>query len=192
MTRRKLVDGVLVVVVLVAIVGLYRVTPDDTDFQQPVAVKGVTGQAVHTPRFDVTVEKVRTSKKLRVPRTTPDRDTLTDFVVIDAVVTANREPIHLQKIGIRAADGTTYAAANRSGLERIDLLHFQLAPGIPVRGPIVVEMPADQLPGATLLVLEQQIFNDLQPQATIALKIDEDQLPALHEDVAILNPAVER
>ena len=192
MTRRKLVDTVLVAVVLAAIVGLYRLTPTQKDFQQPIAVKGVAGRTVHTPRFDFTVEKVRVSKKLRVPRTTPDRDTLTDFVVIDAVVTANREPIHLQKIGIRAADGTTYAAANRSGLDRSDLTGFQFAPGIPVRGPLVVEMPADQLPGATLLVLEKQIFTDLEPQATIALEVSKDQLDGLREDVAILNPAVER
>jgi hypothetical protein len=192
MSRRKLVDSILVVVVLVAIVGLYRITPTEKDFQQPIAVKGVAGQAVHTPRFDVTVEKVRISKKLRVPRTTPDRDTLSDFVVIDAVVTANREPIHLQQIGIRAADGTTYAAANRSGLNRVDLANFQFAPGIAVRGPVVVEMPADQLPGATLLVLEKKIFTDLEPQATIALKISKDQLDGLREDVAILTPAVER
>jgi hypothetical protein len=192
MSRRKLVDTVLVAVVLVAIVGLYRLTPTPKDFQQPIAVKGVAGRAVHTPRFDFTVEKVRISNKLRVPRTTPDRDTLTDFVVIDAVVTANREPIHLQKIGIRAADGTTYAAANRSELNRSDLTGFQFAPGIPVRGPLVFEMPVDQLPGATLLVLEKQIFNDLEPQATIALEVARDQLAGLREDVAILNPAVER
>jgi hypothetical protein len=192
MSRRRLVDSILVVVVLVAIVGLYRITPTQKDFQQPIAVKGVTGQAVHTPRFDVTVEKVRISKKLRVPRTRPDRDTLSDFVVIDAVVTANREPIHLQKFGIRTADGTTYAAANRSGLNRVDLANFQFAPGIAVRGPIVVEMPADQLPGATLLVLEKEIFTDLEPQATIALQISKDQLDGLREDVAILTPAVER
>jgi hypothetical protein len=192
MSRRRVVDSILVVVVLVAIVGLYRITPTQKDFQQPIAVKGVAGQAVHTPRFDVTVEKVRISKKLRVPRTTPDRDTLSDFVVIDAVVTANREPIHLQKFGIRATDGTTYAAANRSGLDRVDLANFQFAPGIAVRGPIVVEMPADQLPGATLLVLEKEIFTDLEPQATIALQISKDQLDGLREDVAILTPAVER
>ncbi|ADB30082.1 conserved hypothetical protein [Kribbella flavida DSM 17836] len=192
MSARKLVNAGLTAVVLVAVVGLYRVTPDETDFQQPIAVNGTIGKVVQTPRFDLTVEKVRISKKLRVPRTTPDRDTLSDFVVVDAVVTATREPIHLQKVDIRAADGTTYAAANRNGLQNADLTGFQFAPGIPARGSFVVEMPADQLPGATLLVLEKKIFVDLEPQATIALRVEQDQLDGLREDVAVVTKAAEQ
>lgn len=189
MTGRKLVNIGLTVLVLVAIVGLYRLTPSQKDFQQPVAVKGVVGKAVETPRFELTVEGVRISKKLRIPRTTPDRDTLTDFVVIDALVNATREPIFLQKVEIRTDDGTTYLGANRSGLRAADLTGTQLAPGIPVRGSFVVELPADKLPSAILLVTEKMIFTELEPQATIPLDVKADQLNSLRQDVAILTRA---
>jgi hypothetical protein len=189
MTGRKVVNGLLLVAVLVAIVGLYRLTPTQKDIQQPVAVKGIVGKPVKTPRFELTVEKVRVSKKLRVPRTTPDRDTLTDFVVVDAVVKATREPIHLSKVSIKTADGITYLGSNRSELDRADLTGFQFAPDIPVRGSFVIEMPADQLPGAVLLVMEKAIFTDLEPQATIPLDVSKSAVDGLRTDVAILKNA---
>jgi hypothetical protein len=176
----------LTLVVLVAIVALYRWTPTLKDIQQPVAVKGAVGKPVHTPRFDLTVDGIRISKKLRVPRTTPDRDTLTDFVVVDATVRATREPIHLGLVQIRTSDGVTYLGANRSGLDRADLTGFQFAPDIPARGSFVIEMPADKLPGAILLVTEKKIFTDFEPQATIPLDVKKDQVAGLRKDVAIL------
>ena len=69
MKARKVVNIGLTFFVLVAIVALYRWTPTQQDIQQPVAVNGEVGKPVHTPRFDLTVTGVRTSKKLRVPRT---------------------------------------------------------------------------------------------------------------------------
>ena len=189
MKTRKAVNIGLTLFVLVAIVALYRWTPTQQDIQQPVAVNGVVGKAVHTPRFDLTVDGIRTSKKLRVPRTKPDRDTLSDFIVIDATVKATREPIHLGKVQIRTSDGVTYLGANRSGLDDIDLTGFQFAPDIPARGSFVVEMPADKLPGAVLLVTEKQFFTEMEPQATIPLGVKKDQLAGLQKDVAILTTA---
>lgn len=192
MNTRRVVNVVLTMAVLVAIVGLYRLTPTQKDIQQPVAVKGVVGKPVGTPRFELTVEGVRIGKKLRLPRTKPDRDTLTDFVVVDARVTATREPIHLRKVEIRAADGTTYLGANRSGLDRVDLTGYEFAPDIPVRGSFVVEMPAEQLAGAVLLVTERKIFTEMEPQATIPLGVEADRVDALREDVAVLTEASAR
>ncbi|GAB2676475.1 hypothetical protein [Kribbella swartbergensis] len=188
MRPRKLVDIGLTLVVLVAIVGLYRLTPTQKDIQEPVAVTGVVGRAVKTPRFDLTVEGVRVGRTLRLPGAAKARDTLSNFVVVDAVVTATREPIHLASVRIVGSDGVTYLAANRSGLDRVDLTGFEFAPDIPVRGSFVVELPADKLPGATLQVMEKAIFNDLEPQATIPLGID--SAPAV-EDVVTLTRAVE-
>jgi hypothetical protein len=182
----KAVNIGLTLLVLVAIVALYRWTPTQQDIQQPVAVNGEVGKPVHTPRFDLTVNGVRTSKKLRVPRTTPDRDTLSDFVVIDATVKATKEPIHIGKVEIRTSDGVTYLGSDRSGLQDADLTGFQFAPDIPAHGSFVVEMPADQLPGAVLLVTEKQFFTELEPQATIPLGVKKDQLAGLQKDVAIL------
>jgi len=186
---RKLLNVGLVLVVLVAIVGLYRLTPTQQDIQQPVAVKGIVGKAVKTPRFELTVRDLQISKKLRIPQSAPDRDTLSDFVVVDAVVKATREPIHLNNVSIKAADGTTYLGANRAGLDDVDLTGFEFAPDIPAHGAFVVEMPADQLPGAVLQVMEKAIFNDLEPQATIPLGVKKDQLDGLRKDVAIMTAA---
>ncbi|WP_433015488.1 hypothetical protein [Kribbella sp. CA-294648] len=188
-TRRKVLNVALVIVVLVAIVGLYRLTPTQQDIQQPVEVNGIVGKPVKTPRFELTVRSVQVGKKLRIPRSAPDRDTLSDFVVIDATVKATREPIHLSKVSIKAADGTVYLGANRAGLDRVDLTGFEFAPDIPAQGSFVVEMPADQLPGAVLRVMEKAIFSDLEPQATIPLGVEKDQLDGLRKDVAILNAA---
>ncbi|HET6743698.1 MAG TPA: hypothetical protein VFH76_32395 [Kribbella sp.] len=185
MTGRKLLNAGLTIAVLVAIVGLYRLTPTQQDIQQPTPVQGIVGRAVQTPRFDLTVDDVRLGKKLRVPHTTPDRDSLTAFVVIDATVTANREPMHLFGIKIRSADGITYLGSNRSGLDQVDLTGTQFAPDIPVRGSFVVEMPADKVPGATLLVMEKSILNDLEPQVTVPLGDDAPKL----EDVVTLTAA---
>lgn len=187
--QRKVLNVVLVIVVLVAIIGLYRLTPTQKDIQEPVAVKGIVGKAVKTPRFELTVRGVQVSKKLRIPRASPDRDTLSDFVVIDAIVKATREPIHLSKVTIKTADGISYLGANRSGLNETDLTGFEFAPDIPAHGSFVVEMPADQLPGAVLQVMEKSIFNDLEPQATIPLGVEKDQLDGLRKDVAILTAA---
>ncbi|WP_112247756.1 hypothetical protein [Kribbella monticola] len=189
MTGRRIVNVGLTVFVLVAIIALYRWTPTQQDFQQPVAVNGVIGKPVHTPRFDLTVDGVRISKKLRVPRTTPDRDTLSDFVVIDATVKATKEPIHLGKVQIRTSDGYLYLGSNRSGLQEADLTGFQFAPDIPARGSFVVEMPADKLPGAVLLVTEKPFFTELEPQATISLGVKKDQLAGLRQPVAVLTNA---
>lgn len=184
MTGRRLVNVGLTIAVLVAIVGLYRLTPTQQDIQQPTPVQGIVGRAVKTPRFDLTVDDVRLGKKLRIPHTTPDRDSLTAFVVIDATVTANREPMHLFGLKIRSADGITYLGSNRNGLDQVDLTGTQFAPGIPVRGSFVVEMPADKVPGATLLVMEKSILNDLEPQVTVPL----GDAPEL-EDVVTLTAA---
>jgi hypothetical protein len=184
-TGRKLLNAGLTIAVLVAIVGLYRLTPTQQDIQQPTPVQGIVGRAVQTPRFDLTVDDVRLGKKLRVPHTTPDRDSLTAFVVIDATVTANREPMHLFGIKIRSADGITYLGSNRSGLDQVDLTGTEFAPDIPVRGSFVVEMPADKMPGATLLVMEKSILNDLEPQVTVPLGDDAPNL----EDVVTLTAA---
>jgi hypothetical protein len=185
MTGRKVVNAGLTLAVLIAIVGLYRLTPTQKDIQEPVAVKAIVGRAVKTPRFELTVEDVRVGKKLRVPHSTPDRDSLTNFVVVDAVVSATREPIHLSSVRIKASDGTTYLGANRNGLEEVDLTGFEFAPGIPARGSFVVEMPAGKVPGATLQVMEKAFLNDLEPQATVPLG------PASPEvkDVVDLSPA---
>jgi hypothetical protein len=186
---RTVMNVGLVLVVLVAIIGLYRLTPTQKDIQDPVAVNGVVGKAVKTPRFELTVKSVQISKKLRIPRSAPDRESLSDFVVIEAEVKATREPIHLNKVSIKAADGTTYLGADRSGLDEVDLTGFEFAPDIPARGAFVVEMPADKLPGAVLQVMEKAIFNDLEPQATIPLGVEKDQLAGLRKDVAIFNAA---
>ena len=98
MSGRKLLDLGLTLAVLVAIVGLYRLTPTQKDIQDPTPVKGIVGRTVKTPRFDLTVNDVRVGKKLRIPHSTPDRDTLTDFVVVDATITATREPIHVSNV----------------------------------------------------------------------------------------------
>lgn len=187
--RRKVLNVGLVLVVLVAIIGLYRLTPTQQDIQQPVEVKGIVGKPVKTPRFELTVRGVQIGKKLRIPRSAPDRDTLSDFIVVDAVVKATREPIHLNKVSIKAADGTTYLGANRVGLDDADLTGFEFAPDIPAQGSFVVEMPADQLPGAVLQVMEKAIFSDLEPQATIPLGVKKDQLDGLRKDVAIITAA---
>ncbi|MFI5712778.1 hypothetical protein [Kribbella sp. NPDC051620] len=186
---RKLVNFGLVLVVLVAIIGLYRLTPTQKDIQDPVEVHGIVGKPVRTPRFELTVKSVQISKKLRIPRSAPDRDSLSDFVVIEAEVKALREPMHLNKVSIKASDGTTYLGADRSGLERVDLTSYEFAPDIPARGVFVVEMPADKVPGAVLQVMEKAFLNDLEPQATIPLGVSTDQLPGLRKDVAIFNAA---
>lgn len=187
--NRRLVNVLLTGAVLVAIIALYRATPTQGDIQQPVEVKGQAGEVVRTPRFDLTVEGVRVGKSLKVPRTTPDRDTSTSFVVVDAFVTARREPIHLGTVKIRTAEGVEYLVANRTGLDRVDLTGHQLSPGIGVRGSLVFEMPADRLPGAELLVIENSIFTTMEPQATVALGVESDQLAGLEQPVVEVTPA---
>jgi len=182
---RRVLNLGLTLAVLVAIVGLYRLTPTQKDIQDPTPVKGIIGRTVKTPRFDLTVNDVRVGRKLRIPHSTPDRDTLTDFVVVDATITATREPIHVSNVRIRSSDGITYLGANRNGLNEVDLTGSELSPDIPVRGSFVVEMPADKVPGATLLVMEKSMLNDLEPQVTVPLGDD----PPAVEDVVSLTAA---
>ncbi|TDD48843.1 hypothetical protein E1263_32820 [Kribbella antibiotica] len=180
MTRRKLLNAGLTLAVLVAIIGLYRWTPTQKDIQDPTPINGVMARPVDAGRFKLTVDAVRVGKKLKIPRNTTVRETKTNFVVVDATVVATQEPIHLNLVQIRTADGVTYVGANRSGLETVDLGSFQFAPGIAARGSIVIEMPADKLPGATLQVMEKAYMNDLEPQANVSLG---DQAPAVRDVV---------
>jgi len=106
-------------------------------------------------------------------------------VVVDATITATREPIHVSNVRIRSSDGITYLGANRNGLNEVDLTGSELSPDIPVRGSFVVEMPADKVPGATLLVMEKSMLNDLEPQVTVPLGDD----PPAVEDVVSLTAA---
>ncbi|WP_328333652.1 hypothetical protein OHA70_17130 [Kribbella sp. NBC_00382] len=186
---RKLLNYGLVLVVLAAIIGLYRLTPTQKDIQDPVPVNGAVGKLLETPRFDLLVKGVQVGKKLRIPKSAPDRESLSDFVVVEAEVTAVHEPIHLGKVAIKASDGTVYLGANRVGLDDVDLTGFQFAPDIPARGVFVVEMPADKLPGAVLQVMEKPFLNDLEPQATIPLGVEKDQVAGLRKDVVIINAA---
>jgi hypothetical protein len=185
MRGRKLANLGLTIAVLVAIVALYRWTPDQKDIQDPTPVQGIVGRVVKTPRFDLTVNGVRVGKKLRIPFSTPDRDSLTDFVIVDATVTATREPMHIFGVKIRSADGITYLGSNRSGLDEVALTGSEFSPDIPVRGSFVVEMPAGKVPGATLLVMEKSILNDLEPQVTVPLGNDAPKV----EDVVKLTAA---
>jgi hypothetical protein len=100
-------------------------------------------------------------------------------------VVAQREPIHVGFVRIRAADGVTYLGSNRNGVDDASLTGAELAPDIPVRGSFVVEMPADKVPGATLLVMEKAILNDLEAQVTVPL--GDDQPPV--KDVVTLTTA---
>ncbi|WP_328988680.1 hypothetical protein OG394_20875 [Kribbella sp. NBC_01245] len=179
MNRRRVIDIALTGVVLVAIVGLYRLTPTKADFQQPVQVNGTAGKVVQTPRFEITVEAVRVGKKLKVPRTRPDRETSTSWVVVDAIVTARQDPMHLGSVFIRNTDGVQYRATNRNAISRVDLTGFEFQPGIPVRGSFAIEMPADQLAGARLEVIENGVFTALEPQATIPLPAAEGEQPVV-------------
>lgn len=179
MNRRRVIDIALTGVVLVAIVGLYRLTPTQADFQQPVQVNGTAGKVVQTPRFEITVEGVRVGKKLKVPRTKPDRETSTSWVVVDAIVTARKDPMHLGTVTIRNAGGVQYRATNRNAISRVDLLGFEFQPGIPVRGSFAVEMPADEVAGARLEVIESGSFIALEPQATIPLPAAEGEQPVV-------------
>lgn len=179
MTGRKLLNGGLTLVVLVAIIGLYRLTPTQQDIQDPTAVNGIVGRAADAGRFKLTVDAVRVGKTLKIPSSAPDRKTQTSFVVVDATVTAMLEPIHLNRVRIRSSDGITYLGANRSGLDRVDLTSFQFAPGIPAHGSFVVEMPADKLPGATLQVMEKSIMNDLEPEVNVPLDVQAPEVGAV-------------
>lgn len=177
--RRRVIEITLTGVVLVAIVGLYRLTPTQADFQQPVQVNGTAGKVVQTPRFEITVEAVRVGKKLKVPRTRPDRETSTSWVVVDAIVTARKDPMHLGTVSIRNTDGVQYRSTNRSAISRVDLTGFEFQPGIPVRGSFAVEMPADQVAGAQLEVIENSTFVALEPQATIPLPAAAGEQPVV-------------
>ncbi|GAA0599508.1 hypothetical protein HPO96_21920 [Kribbella sandramycini] len=185
MTSRKVLNGVLTLAVLIAIVGLYRLTPTQKDIQDPTPVNGVVGRAVETPRFTLTVDGVRVGKKLRIPRSSPDRESRTNFVLIDATVTALREPMYLKRVRVLTADGVAYLGANRTGLDQTALSGAELAPGIPVRGSFVVELPADKLPGATLQVMEKSGFNELEPEATVPLDVETPEV----QDVVQLTTA---
>ncbi|MFC0629223.1 hypothetical protein [Kribbella deserti] len=168
--NRRVVNVALTVVVLVAIVGLYRVTPTQGDFQQPVQVNGAFGKVVETPRFTLNVEAVRIGKRLKVPRSRPDRETSTSWVAVDTIVTARREPMYLGTVRIRTKDGLQYNATNRKSISRYDLTGFEFQPDIPIRGSFVVEMPADQVAGAQLEVIESKTFTAFEPQATVPLE----------------------
>lgn len=168
MRARRIADLGLAAVVLAAMITLHRTTPGPNEFEQPVEVNGSLGRTVRTPLFDLTVDKVRAGKELDVPKYKDDLTTATDFVVVDAIVTATRKPILLGTVRVRTEDGDMYLASERKGFDRGDLGSSELAPGITERGSFVIEMPADKLKGSRLEVIESSA-DRFEPQATVPL-----------------------
>jgi hypothetical protein len=186
---RRVVDAGLTVAVLAAMIVLHASAPTVDDFQAPIEVNGAVGEETRLPRLALTVSGVRIGPRLTVPGNPAPLTTATTFVVVDAVVTARQKPMSIDRVSIRAADGTRYLAPGRNGYEGQELSDVALAPGIPAHGSFVIEMPADRIAGAELEVVPDANIYGLEPQLTVPLDLSSDRIAALTSDVVALDRA---
>jgi hypothetical protein len=82
-----------------------------------VEVRGAVGEQTRLPRLALTVSGVRVGQRLSVTGTPAPLTTATSFVVVDAVATAREQPLTIDRVSIRSAEGARYLASRRAGYQ---------------------------------------------------------------------------
>ncbi|HEX2285715.1 MAG TPA: hypothetical protein VHI10_12980, partial [Mycobacterium sp.] len=137
---------------------------DHTD-ERPFVHAGGIGDRVHLVYADITVNGVRTAKALGTGQEkvgTPGR-----WLIVDVTVVAWGRPLSKPGISLQDTRGRTFLSDSRSGFSWVS------APtGVPWRMQIPFEVPADALPGATLVLSRNAIDDRRDDVARIDLGLE--------------------
>lgn len=184
---RHLLDAVLVVVALSAMIWMDRHQPTLTANQAPFPTRGRIGAPVEGRDFALTVDQIALTRAVDIPPAYGNapvqrRETDGVWVLVQARLDARQEPMTIPggALGVpslRSGDGTEYAFAGGRLPTVFPLLTSgrAAAPGIPARGLLLFELPAERLAGA-VLVASTKVLPDLDSRVEIDLGLTADDV----------------
>ncbi|MDF5751779.1 hypothetical protein [Spongiactinospora sp. TRM90649] len=158
----------------------YALTPAEQE--APLASTGGIREEVATGRYTAKVNTVAAARSIEAPdgRTMKRIETDKVFLIVQASVTAPKEPTHIDGV-LLTADGKRYEATDRMP-KTLTLANPWIQPGWWVTGPLVFEVPVEVVAGASLVVLPEQgamLIEPYPPEAVIDLGLDDAAAKAL-------------
>lgn len=181
---------IVIVVLFVLALALGRVVSDQLSESQASSAafpvrSAVSDGTVHLDYADIDVVDVRATNAL-AQRDEIETTTAT-FLVVDLELIAPERALLISGLRLRAADGTEYlpSSSNRTGCGS----SASLATGVRAYWMACIEVPDDQLTGATLLVSRGDPDSDLDRRdqtAEIDLEIDAARAADLSSRDAVL------
>ncbi|MBP0578045.1 hypothetical protein J8I29_01875 [Labrys sp. LIt4] len=162
---------VAIVLAGVAILALLHwTTPGYAVLTGPIEIAGRQEAPAETAEFSLKVDKLILSELLVFQRygKKVERGTGGIWAVITADASATHRTLLLAGVALRAASGRIYMQSPRvDGMSQL-LSGKELQPGLQQRGLFVFELPADELPGAEL-VISREAFPRLTSQLAMSL-----------------------
>jgi hypothetical protein len=176
---RHVVNGLGLVAVLAIGWGVAQTTPSEEMWQGPIAVRGDIGETLAGRNIEAVVSEVRVAETV-VASNGWAGPTSGVWVVIGASVAAVVEDRGVSLGTAQLVIGsTTYSASERPGDATI--AREPLSTGIPVSGPLMIEIPRDLVGSeqATEALVQLAANNDPRTDSIIVVEVDLTSLPVL-------------
>ena len=176
----KVVSGVVSVVLLGAAMWLYTFKPHlQARMQTPIAARGHQGAIVGNRVFSIKVDKVDVATavtKQDVLSTPTPMPSLGIFVIVSAQIRSNHKPFQPGHVRLSTRGGLFY---DESGRTAIPSAGSDYEPMLWNKATFVFEIPKDRLAGASLVVGEQNLMDQLSAQAVVDLGLGKDKAAQL-------------
>ncbi|SDQ80621.1 hypothetical protein SAMN04489764_2193 [Thermostaphylospora chromogena] len=172
-------SAVLGIALAAAAVGAQHFVLDYNERTTPLTYTGTMGEAVDTGRFSARALSVKAARSVEVPQPGSYRRIEGDpvFILVETSATSAREPMKLTA-DLLTTDGKVYRKT-----DKVDItwtLEFKwIQPGWWASGMYVFEVPAEALPGASIVVRLPTASETYVPEAEIDLGLDEASANAL-------------
>jgi hypothetical protein len=163
---RRIVNGLVLVVLLVAAGFVIHSTPSDAERDAPIYVTGAIGDHLAGRNIGATVTDVRLADV--VSTESWSGETAGVWVVVDVSAEAvETETAALLNVSLVIGD-RTYSASTRPGLDTI--ANQALSVGIPIGGPVMFEVPADALTADAKVRISQS--SDPRGDSVLEIPVD--------------------
>ncbi|MGV8885131.1 MAG: hypothetical protein ACOH1T_06025 [Microbacteriaceae bacterium] len=190
---RRILSSVVVVLALVVSGFAVATAPDNDAVTGPIATTATVGEKAATPEFETELHGVRLADTLDVsygandfsfPITELPSDGV--WVVADLTLTSRFDTVLLQNSEIRIA-GVSYRTSALLPLPTVSSSRF--GPGLPVRGPIVFELPRSVVESDAARFAVIEFKTKLTPQLEGVTTYPVDLTSLNHDKTAVLGGA---
>lgn len=175
----RVVSAVLGIGLAAAAVGAQHFVLDHSERTTPLTYTGTAGEAVDTGRFSARVLSVKAARSVEVPQSGSHKKIESDhvFLLVETSATSTREPMKLTA-DLLTADGKVYEKTDK--VDTTWTLEFKwIQPGWWASGVYVFEVPAEAIPGASIVVRLPATNEVYAPEAEIDLGLDKASANAL-------------
>jgi hypothetical protein len=151
--------------------------PQEGTLADPFVRTGVEGRVLHTRTVDVEVTGVRLTEQLNIAYDETRLDTDGVWVVVDLIVTSNVDSVRLSNSELHL-NGVAYGTYT---LPNPGMGYITYGAGVPVRGPLVFELPSSALQGGGL--------DDARVYLQAGVSVQLDDIPEVIVDLSGLEVA---